>query len=442
MKKLKSKNGITLIALIITIIILLILAMVTINILINQGIIGHANNAVRGYEVSEEKELIALAYQHYKMDKVNNKDAELTVDGATTEWEADENTWYIEFTKTHHNYSLTENGDIATTGERWKKNSDGELVKGDMTLKVGDYVDYDHTRDADGNLLTTSYTSYAKSNASADKNNGRSSGYTENQSFNISDYTGGWRVLGIKNGQIELISSTGIKPDESGYKLRSYEGLVYGVGELNAICSIYGKGKGAKEARSISVEDVNRITGYNPQLTDTGHPYNKGKISEYGNKVTYKKTNGGAACVCSNGADEEWEGYGLQYLDDQQCKGAQLQEGETKTFINTLYFYSIGDKSKGSIKGIEDLGSAYELLFGENYWLASRLIACQKGYINYYMMDVWGKSIQQGLNYNGYSVGYDNVIRGIRPIVTLNSDVVITKDADHDGTSSKPCTIQ
>ena len=69
MKRFKSKNGITLIALIITIIILLILAMVTINILINQGIIGHAQNAVETYDEKQVKEDIALAYDEYKMQK-------------------------------------------------------------------------------------------------------------------------------------------------------------------------------------------------------------------------------------------------------------------------------------------------------------------------------------------------------------------------------------
>ena len=108
MKGLQKNRGITLIALIITIIILLILAMVTINILINQGIIGHANNAVNQYEVAEEKEKIALGYQNYKMDKLNpDKEAKLTVDGAQDPIPGDEeNGWTITFTKTGHVYKL------------------------------------------------------------------------------------------------------------------------------------------------------------------------------------------------------------------------------------------------------------------------------------------------------------------------------------------------
>ncbi len=52
----KNKKGITLIALIITIIVLLILAMVSISLLMNDGIINRANNAVTAYQTAENDE--------------------------------------------------------------------------------------------------------------------------------------------------------------------------------------------------------------------------------------------------------------------------------------------------------------------------------------------------------------------------------------------------
>ena len=164
-RNLKSRNGITLIALIITIIILLILAMVTINILINQGIIGHANNAVRGYEVAEEKEQITLAYQNYKMDKVNKDDAKLKVPGANGDQDIeqdDDDTWYILFDKTGHGYELNENGDVSTAGERWAKNADGSYTKNGTTIKVGDYVDYTYDTVEDGYLVEAKYSGYTE----------------------------------------------------------------------------------------------------------------------------------------------------------------------------------------------------------------------------------------------------------------------------------------
>ena len=55
-EKLKNNKGITLVALVITIIILLILAMVSISLVMNTRIINHANNAVTSYKEAEENE--------------------------------------------------------------------------------------------------------------------------------------------------------------------------------------------------------------------------------------------------------------------------------------------------------------------------------------------------------------------------------------------------
>ncbi len=60
MNKLKQTKGITLVALVLTIIILLILAAISIQALTNQGLFGRANNAKRESEIANIKEQIAL----------------------------------------------------------------------------------------------------------------------------------------------------------------------------------------------------------------------------------------------------------------------------------------------------------------------------------------------------------------------------------------------
>ena len=62
MNKLKNKNGITLVALIITIIVLLILAMVSISLVMNSGIITKSKTAVDKYSEEELQEQIKLAH--------------------------------------------------------------------------------------------------------------------------------------------------------------------------------------------------------------------------------------------------------------------------------------------------------------------------------------------------------------------------------------------
>lgn len=59
-ERLKNHNGITLVALVITIIVLLILAMVSIKLVWNGGIIAHAQNAVNAYNEAQTNELQKL----------------------------------------------------------------------------------------------------------------------------------------------------------------------------------------------------------------------------------------------------------------------------------------------------------------------------------------------------------------------------------------------
>jgi len=59
----KAEKGITLVALVITIIVLLILAMVSISLVMNSGIIPRANNAVYAYndaQINEQQQLNAV----------------------------------------------------------------------------------------------------------------------------------------------------------------------------------------------------------------------------------------------------------------------------------------------------------------------------------------------------------------------------------------------
>ena len=69
MNKLKNKNGITLVALIITIIVLLILAMVSISLIMNSGIITKSKDSVDKYSKEEIGEQLKLAYSEYQMSQ-------------------------------------------------------------------------------------------------------------------------------------------------------------------------------------------------------------------------------------------------------------------------------------------------------------------------------------------------------------------------------------
>ena len=140
--------------------------------------------------------------------------------------------------------------------------------KGKTTVKIGDYVNYSPTEG-------TTETKYP---SPKDKN-----GYGD-QTFS-SNYQGTWQVLGVdEEGCLMLISSDIIKTTSNKYfYLKGQNGYVNGVKELNKISAIYGNGKYAKSARSVNVDDVNKITGYVDDLYNAG-PFD---VNQTGNKVTY-----------------------------------------------------------------------------------------------------------------------------------------------------------
>ena len=111
MRKNKNSRGITLVALIITIIVLLILATVSISLVINTGIILKAENAVDDYKVAEEIEQIQLGYTNYKLAQTTEVQNNLNVEGATVT--GNENSgWTVMFCNGGNQYTLDKNGKI------------------------------------------------------------------------------------------------------------------------------------------------------------------------------------------------------------------------------------------------------------------------------------------------------------------------------------------
>ena len=433
--KLKQTKGITLIALIITIIVLLILAVVSIRLVINNGILGKAEYATQKYTEEEATEQEKLLKAEYEMAKYEGK-----------------------ATGTYEEYVL-------------------DKMYG---LKIGDYVNYDPTKDENGNAVAVqSYTSYSTDDASSEKNEGRSSGYSSNQVFNLSSYTGGWRVLGIENGKIQLISEEFIGPDEGGYTnstynrtyyyLKGQKGYTDGPGELNAIAGMYGQGKGATGARSVTVEDINKITGYNPK---TAQP-EKGEFWEYNNKVTY--TRGEGTALSSSGTNgKTWSGTQSTfiYYDEETRTFKDLTSGSTD-ITSTSYYYNpvtLNEKAEKPIKGVNEDGAyntAYEMLFGkysvteangysrnftgtgapQGYWLASPSVITGGSGANFGLRYVRGGGVGDFsclfiTDGSIKSNALDDEL-GLRAVVSLKSDIQIEKTETNDGsTLAKACIIK
>ena len=123
----KNRKGITLIALVITIIVLLILAGVSLATLTGEnGILGQANKAKTESTIGKEKEQIGLAFNAVKMKKISEKDnsditaaeleEELNYNGITDVEVTGTGTLTIEFIDSKNIYTIDKNGKI-TEGE-------------------------------------------------------------------------------------------------------------------------------------------------------------------------------------------------------------------------------------------------------------------------------------------------------------------------------------
>ena len=193
MKKIKPENkGITLIALVITIIILLILATISIQLLTNTGLFQKANEA---------------------KDKTKN----------ATENQA----------KTLNEYEDTMNEYLqGATGEMAEKLAD--------KVKVGDYVKYEPDTASTDSILQELET-YSGSDANT------TSTLTQEKDLN-------WRVLDIQNGQVRLISEipTISKIELKGFN--GYNNAIKLLD--NACNVLYNNSKLANKVQNLKIEDI------------------------------------------------------------------------------------------------------------------------------------------------------------------------------------------
>ena len=212
-KVLKNTNGITLVALVITIIILLILATISIQSLTNTGLFEKAKEA-----------------------KEKTQAAEINQAKTLNEYE-DELNKYV--------------SGMAPTQKLADK------------VKVGDYVTY--TPDTlDNNAVSTLKTNLNTYSGQSDS--------TINPEIKRDDLK--WRVLDVQNGQVRLISET---PTTSKIELYGYNGYNNAVKLIDDACStLYTNKQLASTVQNLKIEDITKYMKTKPtEDTTTYSPSNK-----------------------------------------------------------------------------------------------------------------------------------------------------------------------
>ena len=389
-KKIKRQvKGITLIALVVTIIVLLILAAVAINLTIgNNGIFTRAQNATQKWEEASKNE-------QDEMDKVSN---------------------FLDEYINGKDQSGTGEGTLVNMFKQAQKdgclNLDGTCDNPNH-LHIGDYVNYQ-------NPTSGTYTITGEKSGMNDED---VLTRATDQTYDVRNNQLNWRVLGIdeKTGGIKLIAGSPMKlndiegKDDPYLYLRGAEAYVYGPDEMNKACAMY-KNEYAQEARSISIEDINQIAGIKTE----------GQIKEYN------------AFPAMGGATQYGEEYGPfenQYTPETWLNGKQETTVKGKT---TGYAFMVGEQMDGAPFKMLDIKNtrAKSMLFdnveygkGKAYWLASRG-ACaypDDGFAGFYpgiVIDVGGVTMAGFGRDTFFSDGGEyNVWFAVRPVVSLKSNI-------------------
>ena len=377
--KLKKQNGITLVALVITIIVLLILAMVSIKIVVDGELITKASKATDTHTIGAEKEAIGLGYSEYQMALANKENVtKPTIKGATVTPKGED--WNIIFTKTNNEYelkkdgtvTLTKQGDGTVTTVGWKDNGDDTFTKGDVTVKLGDIVNYDEG---------TGYSTTVKASKS---------GYFRNQTYTTENLN--WRVLGISaKGELELISDN---PTRDYLYLKGELGYLNAEDILNNMCNeLYGKGKHATGARSLNADDINKLANYDP-ITYNVHPNTHyGNIWLYrfptsGNYMQYKIKNADGTLVMdwTNLTDSNYQTFKMP--GETETISTSNRNNTGKSIKSTYYSYKITDNVKqitSDGKKMSDIilkGTKSDYV---SQWLASCCVSCSIGSVSFHV---------------------------------------------------------
>ena len=413
-QKLKNNKGITLVALVVTIIVLLILAMVSIKIVVDGGLITKASKATDTHTIEAEKEAIGLGYSEYQMALANKENVtKPTIERATVTPKGEG--WNVTFTKTNNEYQLSKNGEVLLAKQNgidviWTDNGDDTFTKGEVTVKVGDIVSYDEG---------TGYTTTVKT---------EKSGYSSDQKFETENL--GWRVLGINTkGELELISDN---PTSSTLYLKDETGYLNAEKVLNNMCNeLYGNGKHATGARSLNVDDINKLANYDPTTYSLYGEIWAYRFPTSGNYMQYRRTtkNGILRTDWKDTTDSSYQTF--RPLGEKEIISEDNRNDTGRSFVDTYYGYNVADKVKqttGDGKKMSDIILNGTGNINVEQWLASQCISCDCNAVRFFIRYIG--------DYPAYSILYESNNRSngarknIRPVVTLSSDIQLSGNSN------------
>ena len=422
-----AQKGITLIALVITIIVLLILAGVTIATLTgDNGILTKAGDAKTSTEIGDEKEKVelsavgALAKDNGGEIKREYLNDELTsyIGTEGTDYTLSETApFVVKYLDSGRSYVIDENGNVS------------EYVNIAEYVKIGDLVNYtpdDKEEDEYYDKFGETYSGYANGNIGQDD-------------------TLKWRVLNINtDGTVDLISD---KPTSSPVFFKGARGYNNGVYLLNDYCkTMYSNSSLGAEASSLNIEDiqdkmkvVDEETGkkayenYTASNTGTkyGDPYHYSSNKWY--PLQWKNDNGTTG--------ESKQETVTSYETEADAK-AQETAGDDLIVTQTYWHLSASDIQSNFISAdTRDTTKAtsmyYELLCNNGssyYWLASRYVGTGHSSLSSFGLRSVNNGDVSGTVMFGSGGSTSSNDYSVRPVVSLKSNIINTDDGYNETT--------
>ena len=441
----RKNKGITLIALVITIIVLLILAGVALSMVAgNEGILSKAETAVTKTEIAGAKEqaeimLADLSADYYEKRFVDKTETGTLVNYIKSALASEKSTSNGEFKVKvdGENVSVSDkNGNTVVSGTldengkvEWNENAgeNGESGSGVVIpegLEVGATVTYSPS--GTYNWEAKYASSDFADDGTADVALATGSSVAEgSQDMSITS----WKVLSIdeNTGKVDLVPSA---PTTGTVRLQGAQGYNNAVKMLNDACSsLYGNSSKGISARSINIEDIEGAMTEEALATVHSYVNTSNNNLQYGNQTAsaytgskqyptiYAKEN----LSVING-NKNTTGFGMSEqtaLIGRADEGAELGKITTATSIQPYQTYWQKDNAfmQTAFKG-----NGYNLLIpsgtGTNYWVASRCVYANSGYCYFNVSDFYSGNVYAYYlcNSNGGALSH---ARALFPVVSL-----------------------
>lgn len=396
MKREKTEKGITLVALIVTIIVLLILAAVTIGAIQNDGIIEHAKNAREQYGKAQTNEKTTL--EGY-LEKINENDP-ATIEAKKDAEELDLMERYALGTEKTGRLltdvaNLDSNYQITSFNDEEETINDASTIiplytsLGEDSTKAIGYVKYNNKVYKIVADFTTFMTEEVEMVYKPEGREGQKVKYDSDGKNGPED----WIIITDRGGKVEIVSADVMYGENN-------TGLTLGSGDTTVTVTSDLDGD---EDTTDDLED-RAIASYNKAIT-TINNYCKNLVTAETDKTKIR----------SIGLSEESE---------------EIEEGYSSTNYNSWFENSANVKvRKGDTNFEKDLAKLYYhgiANVGEYYWVASRLVYEISDRVDFLVRDVDSYGFfGDGLWFVG-SDGYvrnHNPSRGVRPVVINPSGI-------------------